>query len=676
MNRISLVKMMFLVVGMAALTVACAQETPTLINEAEDSAVDIADGQQDSGINEPIQIGEQTDVDEEAANQAETPTEAPIVIANPDTAGDYDGIPVGFTEDGYPYMGDIDAPIVIEEFSDFECPFCSRFHQQTLPAIISNDIADGNVLFIYRDYPLSIHAQAPAAANAARCAGEQGAAAYWQMHDSIFESLGEWSGAHANDYFIGLAEGDGLDVEAFSKCVTEDRHAAKVQADFQEGAQRGINSTPSFFINNQPFIGAQPLPAFQSAISRAMAGDPIVEARPTSPPQQAPPQGVAPTPVTIQVDDAAYAYGDPDAPIKIVEYTDYQCPFCNRHVQQVFPTMLTEMIESGRVYYQIKDLPLENIHPAARSAHNAARCAGEQDQYVAMHDQLFARQAEWSEGDVDGALTGIAQEIGLEMGQFSECFDGRIYDELVQTNIDEGFSFGIRGTPHFFVDGYPLSGARPIEHFQLAVQMAEEGTLAQAFVPRPTPTPAPIGEVSPEGGYGYGDPSAPVTIIEYTDFQCPFCNRHHQQTFPAIMSNYVETGKVYYVIKDFPLTSIHPQAPLAHEVARCAEDQGKYEAIADMLFDNLQEWNGRGDADVIFKGYAEEVGLDMNVLDECLENQKYRSLVAQNLEEGASLGVRGTPAFFINGVPLSGAQPYQTFVQAIEQALAQSGANQ
>lgn len=383
-----------------------------------------------------------------------------------------------------------------------------------------------------------------------------------------------------------------------------------------------------------------------------------------------------PTPVVIDFDDAAIRIGDPNAPVTIVEYTDYQCPFCQRHVQQTMPAITSELIDTGRVQYIIKDFPLDSLHPEARVAAAAARCAADQDGYFPMHDAIFDQQSAWSGARPVGAMAlmiGFAAEIGLDTAVFSDCLESGKYDDVVQQNLEEGAEFGVTGTPAFFIDGYPVTGAQPIDLFLYAVDLAEKGELASAYTQeapqqqqqeRPQPPTEPV-DIPIGSSYAVGDPDAPVTIIEYTDFQCPFCVRHQQQTFPQIDANFIQNGDVYYVYKDFPLTSIHPQAVKASEAARCAGDQDAYSEMHNSLFSNQQNWSGRGDVEDVFTGYADELGLDTAVFNECLVSGEHEVEVMENLEEGYSLGVGGTPAFFINGNFLSGAQPYSVFEQAI-----------
>jgi len=130
----------------------------------------------------------------QAVEPSATGTVAAPVAGEGPSEFDANGIPVGFTEEGRPFRGDLNAPIVMETFSDFQCPYCSRFANETMPGLLENQITDGEVVMIFFDFPLStIHPQAAAAANAARCAGEDGAAAYWAMHDRLFTDIGEWS---------------------------------------------------------------------------------------------------------------------------------------------------------------------------------------------------------------------------------------------------------------------------------------------------------------------------------------------------------------------------------------------------------------------------------------------------------------------------------------------------
>ena len=662
-------KIWWLAAFLLLLTIGCGNVNPTAVQDDSEAELLPRDGSSLLG--------------QDNAETANTPL---ITVAAETVETDADGIEVGFTEDGRPYRGDPNAPVLMEEYSDYQCPFCGRFFEQTFPSINNNQIANGEVLLVFYDFPLNIHPQAEVAANAARCAGEQGAVAYWEMHDLLFSNIAEWSHNQAITVFTGYGEELGLEMLSFTSCLEENRYQQEIRADLQHGQSRGISSTPSFFINEQPLIGAQPLATFNEVIALISSGESIVEEPGT---QELPPEYAVPTPaaIAVEAENVAWSAGNPDAPVQIVEFTDYQCPFCQQYAVETFPTLFTEMIENGRVFYAIKDLPLDNLHPEAIVAATAVRCAGEQDAYKAMHDSVFANQELWSGNGETAAISifaDLAADLGLDGDELTGCIQAGAQRELVLANQQESLALGVSSTPTFYMNGYPLRGAQPFEVFDAVAELIENGELeatleaqmrqayeqAQAAQPQ-TPT-GPV-DVPIDGAYAVGDPNAPITIIEYTDYQCPFCSRHFEQTYGLLKENYIDTGVVYYVFKDFPLTQIHPQAMLAANAARCAGEQDSYAAMHDTLFATQAEWNGRTDADTLFNQYAAEMGLDAEQFATCLADRTYEERIIADLNEGASYGINGTPGFFLNGYFLSGAQPYATFADAIEFLLEEAG---
>jgi protein-disulfide isomerase len=167
--------------------------------------------------------------------------------------------------------------------------------------------------------------------------------------------------------------------------------------------------------------------------------------------------------------------------------------------------------------------------------------------------------------------------------------------------------------------------------------------------------------VSTEGAPIRGAAAAPVTVVEFSDFQCPFCNRA-QATLKQVLERY--PGKVKLVYRDFPLDRLHPQARQASEAARCANDQGKFWEYHDVLYANTP----RAGADDL-RRYAQQVGLDVAKFEQCVSSGVHKAAVQRDIDEGGRLGVTGTPAFFVNGRFLEGAQPLEAFVRLIEEEL-------
>lgn len=164
-----------------------------------------------------------------------------------------------------------------------------------------------------------------------------------------------------------------------------------------------------------------------------------------------------------------------------------------------------------------------------------------------------------------------------------------------------------------------------------------------------------------------GDEDALVTIVEWSDYECPFCARFYRDSLQLIEENYIETGKAKLVYMDFPLSN-HRNAQKAAEAARCFGEQADYFDYHDLLF----ERQSQGFSVEKFKQWAVELGADGNVFDICLDSGKHAADVRADMSYGASLGITGTPGFLINGVLVSGAQPYEVFEQIIEAELAKA----
>ena len=156
-----------------------------------------------------------------------------------------------------PSQGPTDAPVVVVEFSDFQCPFCQRT-TGALDELVAR--YDGQIRFVYKDYPLPSHPEAFKAAEAGNCAHEQGK--FWELHDKMFASQDALDVPSLNRYAVEL----GLDGPAFASCLDEDRHAERVRRDVQIGQQYGVSSTPTVFINGRPVLGAVPLEAFDEIV--------------------------------------------------------------------------------------------------------------------------------------------------------------------------------------------------------------------------------------------------------------------------------------------------------------------------------------------------------------------------------------------------------------------------
>ncbi len=177
-------------------------------------------------------------------------------------------------------------------------------------------------------------------------------------------------------------------------------------------------------------------------------------------------------------------------------------------------------------------------------------------------------------------------------------------------------------------------------------------------------------EVSEDDDPFLGNKNAKVAIIEFSDYQCPFCRAFWRDSLPQLKKEYINTGKARFVYRDFPL-SFHPMAAVSAQAAECAEEQGKYWEMHDIIF---SEQDKRGQGTVQFtvqelKGWALEIGLDANKFNQCLDSERYKLEVEKDFSDGSTAGVSGTPTFFINGKSIVGAQPYSVLKSIIEEEL-------
>lgn len=193
-------------------------------------------------------------------------------------------------------------------------------------------------------------------------------------------------------------------------------------------------------------------------------------------------------------------------------------------------------------------------------------------------------------------------------------------------------------------------------------------------VPGQAPAFAEVAERKDAAVLGKSD--AKVTIVEFSDFQCPFCEKFYTETYGKIKSQYIDTGKVKMIFRHFPLPS-HANAQPAAVASECANIQGKFWQYHDLLFKNGKA-DGTGLAMTDLKKYADSLGLNngtlgfsKNKFNQCLDANDTLSLVQADQSAGQSVGVNGTPTFFINGKQLVGAQPFSAFQAAIEEALKQ-----
>jgi len=593
-------------------------------------------------------------------------------------------VPVGTA----PVLGKNDALVTIVTFSDFQCPFCSR----VVPTLKQLETDYGDKLRVaFRHNPLPFHQNAGPAAEWAAAAAEQGK--FWDLHDKLFANQQALEATNLERY----ASEVGVDV-AKAKAFMESGKAKQIiQADMALAAKVGARGTPAFFINGVNLSGAQPVENFKKIIdaqlgkaqklvdsgtSRSALYDTLIANGKESAPPPAPPQ--AAPPATRQKVDLVS--GTPqrgakaDALVTIVAWSDFECPFCSR----VVPTL--EQINKtygDKVAVQFRHQPLP-FHPRAMPAAKAAAAAAKQGKFWELHDKMFANQKALG----DAELEQYAKEIGLNVSKWKADMASEEVDALIKKDMADGQTYGARGTPSFFVNGVPVRGAMPFETFkgvidkelELAEKMVKEGTkkkdvyaaiLAKEAgkpVAGAEPGAAPQRPAAPSGPVDVkfgkapvrGKTNAPIQIVLYSDFQCPFCSRVE----PALTkAREVYGDKVAVAFKHYPLP-FHPNAKPAAIAAMAAHRQGKFWEMHDKMFSNQQALSKDS-----YISWAKELGLNVDKFTKDLDDPELAKWVDDDMAEGSKFGVNGTPASFVNGRLISGAQPFEAFQAIIDEEL-------
>ncbi len=394
----------------------------------------------------------------------------------------YKGVDVGFTEEGYPFMGEPDAPVTIIEYSDYLCPFCGRHFEQTQPQLIENYVSKGKLKMVFRDFPIAqLHSTAFYGHIAASCVGEQGPRLFWEMHDELFSRQREWNTlTDPSDFLRGVAESLNVDIETYETCIASEQAQARLNASLADVKELNFSGTPSFqFIQEDKtykLVGAQPYEVFSQWIEALLEGKEPPKKEEPEPPELPywanEEQGLLP-----DVDNPGFTMaGDPykgseDAPLTVVEFSDFQCPFCAEHTLEVQPILDETFVDTGQVRWVFKHFPLRS-HQYAVAAATATECAAKQGLFWELHDLLFETQEDWSaEGieDIDAELIRISAQLEeINLAKFASCLGSRKALEDVLIDIYDA-SGAVSTTPTFIVihdgQGRALRGLRKAENF-------------------------------------------------------------------------------------------------------------------------------------------------------------------------------------------------------------------
>ncbi len=373
--------------------------------------------------------------------------------------------------------------------------------------------------------------------------------------------------------------------------------------------------------------------------------------------------------------------GPDDALVTIVEWSDFQCPYCSKVAEPLKDAMDDY---EGEVRLIFKHYPLAG-HAQASPAARAGWAAQQQGKFWEMHDKMFANQRELT----DAALSEYAKQLGLDVAKFDADRNSPAAAAAVDADHKAGNKAGLSGTPYFLVNGHNYSGALPAKQWReviayerkLAQKLVDDGIpAAQVYAElmkdakasrggnatggknkerRPgEPDPARTYRVPVDGRPQHGPDDALVTIVEFSDFQCPFCSRVNE-SLTQVKQTYGADVRVVFRQRPLPM---HPAARDGSMAALAAHRQGKFWEMHDLLFANQRSM---AKADLI--AHANTLGLDVAMFELDLEAAELAQQIKDDEALADKLGARGTPAFFINGRFISGAQSFESFAALIDE---------
>jgi len=388
--------------------------------------------------------------------------------------------------------------------------------------------------------------------------------------------------------------------------------------------------------------------------------------------------------------------GAEGALVTIVEFSDFQCPFCSR-VNPTIRQLMEDYEGKIRVVWRNQPLPMHQDAPLAHQAAMEAYDQGGDEKFWEMHDVLFENQRALSRSD----LESYAERLGLNMDEFRQALDDNEHESKVQADMQLASRVGARGTPHFFINGRRLAGAQPVEEFKSIIdeeigraeQMLEAGVDRAAIYAtfmdgaqseqgqekqpagreaaqkqrRPQPDPDAVYRVPVSDEPTKGPDNALVTIVEFSDFECPFCSRVGG-TLQQIEERYGNDVRIMWMNNPLPFhDNAKPAAIAALEVYQQGGDE-KFWQYHDILFENQQGLTREN-----LEQWAQEIGgINMAQFRQALDTNEHEETINEQQQLARSLGATGTPAFFINGRNLRGAQPLPAFTSVIDEELAKA----
>lgn len=580
-------------------------------------------------------------------------------------------------------LGNDDALVTVVAFLDFQCGFCARGFTTLMS--LREKYSAKQLRIVFKHLPLESHEDAFPAAVVAQAVNQSSGS------EKFFAFAGELFANQSRLDFQALAntsEKVGVERDAYNAAVGDEKTARRVVQDVILARRLGVDATPTFYVNGKLVPGAQPLEYFEQVIGEELAlmkgseknwqeryrarvdaniSVSLVESLLSQDPNdyRLPLEG---SPVS----------GPETAAVTLVSFSDYECPFCKR-AEDTVQQLQKKYGDDLRVVFKHLPLPFhKSARPAALLTSAVQKHQGDEAFFAASRDVF-----ESSPTLDSSSLRAIGKKHGLNDAQVDAALEGTDADLQARLRQDADLADDVlaRGTPHFFINGKRLSGARPLEQFEALIDferkrardLIAQGTEAskvydvlQAKAEAPgAPTRVSVA-IPSEGRPVQGPADAPVEVHVFSDFECPFCRRG-EEALAELKKLYPD--KLRIVWHDFPLP-FHKRALPAARAAREARRQKGDDAFWKM---HSALFGMEGDAPEVSEAqildHGKKLGLDVKKLKLAIDNEDADDSFEEDMALAESLGIRGTPAFVIGGYLVTGAKPLRALQRVVDQAL-------
>jgi protein-disulfide isomerase len=571
--------------------------------------------------------------------------------------------------------------VTLVAFVDFECPFCARGHETVRE--LREHYGPKTLRVVYKHAPLPFHSRAlPAARTAQAVFRSAGPTAFFDYADVLFSNTRSLSADNLERWALEV----GVSEPEFRRQVGSFENFEDVDRDVELAVSLGLEGVPAFLINGAALVGARPIGEFQRVIEHELRAAQVLREAGTLPARVyaervkvnlQPSRELSP-----DNDQVAFAVpvgnspslGPSDAWVTIVEFADFECPYCRSAHSTIAQLMQRH---PGKIRWVMKHNPLD-FHPlavpAALVALEVYRLRGASAYWAAL-DALLAE-----ERLQESTLQRLTHDYELDLEVLDSALASGPQDARLVADRDLAMDLMASGTPHFFVNGRRVAGARPIGYFEQlveeefakvqALERSGAKTPYQALQERALPPPGLVRvevDAPASDSPSLGPVDAPVVVQMFSDFECAYCRRV-MQTLDGLRERYPE--KVRIVWRHLPL-SFHENARAAATAAmelRTQRGDDAFWKMTDLLFGRSEAGPERLDRTVLAR-YASGLGADMARYEAAMRDGSHDAAIDRDVSLAQRLGITGTPTFVVNGYQLVGAQPLSRFERLVRLAL-------